>query len=241
MSDWTRTRPLGVEDVLRLFNNIIGLDEVKDVLAHAVLTPNPVAVLLIGPPQSAKTLILERLAAYYRFNNGIPYTFDDRVTPVGLARLLFNHRNSPAVVFDELDKAKPKVLAVFNEAVESRRVTFLNARNIAVVKLRNDMKFFCGGNSEKVLQYKAVATLSRFLKVRIKEYDRDMFVDVMTMLLTQREYGDFSPSDARRIAEYAWDSGFRDIRQLRELGKIYPRQPEKMINFIEYSRSIPRR
>jgi len=125
--------------------------------------------------------------------------------------------------------------------VESRRVTFLNARNIAVVRLRNDMKFFCGGNSEKILQYKAVATLSRFLKVRIKEYDRDMFVDVMTMLLTQREYGDFSPSDARRIAEYAWDSGFRDIRQLRELGKIYPRQPEKMINFIEYSRSIPRR
>jgi len=41
MSNWTRTRPLGVEDVLRLFNNIIGLDEVKDVLAHAVLTPNP--------------------------------------------------------------------------------------------------------------------------------------------------------------------------------------------------------
>jgi MoxR-like ATPase len=186
-------------------------------------------------------MILERLAAYYGFNGGVPYTFDDRVTPVGLARLLFTYRDSRAMVFDEIDKAKRAVLAVFNEAVESRRVTFINAKMAGVIKLRDDVKFFCGSNSERILEWKASATLSRFLRVRIPPYDRDMFVKVMVMLLTRREYGGFSPGDAQRIAEYAWESGFRDIRQLRELGKVYPRRPDKVISYIDYYRSVPKR
>ncbi len=227
-------------DELRL-DDIIGLTEVKDVIVNAVQTPNPVAVLLVGPPQSAKTLILERIAAYFRFNEGIPYTFDDRVTPVGLARLIFAYRNSDAMVFDEIDKAKPAVLTVFNEAVESRRVTFLNARITTVIKLKDNMKFFCGCNSERLLEAKATATLSRFLRVRIPPYERDLFVKVMTMLLTRKEYGGFSAGDAQKIAEYAWDSGFRDIRQLRELGKVYPRRVDKVLAFIDYIRSVPKR
>jgi MoxR-like ATPase len=234
MRVFSRERTLNLDD-------IVGLPEVKDVIINAVQSPNPVSVLLVGPPQSAKTMILERLAAHFDFNGGIPYTFDDRVTPVGLARLLFTYRDARAMVFDEIDKAKRAVLAVFNEAVESRRVTFINARIAGVIKLRPDVKFFCGCNSERLLELKASATLSRFLRVRIPAYERDMFVKVMVMLLTKKEYGGFSPGDAQRIAEHAWESGFRDIRQLRELGKIYPRRPDKVIGYIDYYRSVPKR
>jgi len=231
---FSKERGLSLDDIL-------GLEEVKDVIINAATSPHPVAVLLVGPPQSAKTLILEKLASFFNFNGGVPFTFDDRVTPVGLARLLFSHRNSEAMVFDEIDKAKRAVLAVFNEAVESRRITFLNARFSNVVKLNENMKFFCGSNSERILELKASATLSRFLRVRIPPYERDLFVKVMTTLLARKEYGAFTPSDAKRIAEFAWDNGFRDIRQLRELGKVYHRRPDKVMKFIEYNKSIPRR
>jgi MoxR-like ATPase len=233
------------EKLATLFDDIVGLGNVKDVVVNAALSPHPVSVLLVGPPQSAKTLILEKLATYYGFNYGVPYTFDARVTAVGLARFLFNHRNSPAFIFDELDKARREVLNVFNEAVESRRVTFLNARTTGVVSLNRSSKFFCGSNSERVLEWKASATASRFLRVRIPAYDRDLFIKVMLGLLTRKEYGGYSAGEAGRIAAYAWDREFRDIRQLRELCKVYPRtgdrSVEKVLGFIDYNQSIQKR
>jgi len=211
------------------FSEIYGLDEVKRILVDACRSPHPVSILLHGPPQSAKTMFLEAIAKYFNFNQGIPFTLD-RATPAGLAELLAARYH--AYVFDEIDKADPKTLRVFNEAVESRRVSFVKSRQIIVVKLRPETKFFVGCNSISVLRQKVPEVVTRFLDIPLPPMDFDSFREITWLQLAKRGY---TRRQAELIARFAWAKGFRDVRKIRELGKIYPNgRTDEVIRFITY-------
>lgn len=211
------------------FTDIYGLTNIKQTLADACKAKESVAILLWGPPQSAKTLLLEAIAKYFNFNGGVPFTLD-RATPVGLAEL-FSYRYK-AYVFDEIDKAKSETLRVFNEAVEHKRVSFLKHKTSIVVKLREDTKFFVGANSLSVLGQKVPEVVSRFLDIPLPPMTLDYFKEIVYLLLSKKDY---TRQQTDYISSYAWNLGFRDVRKIRELGKIYPGgRVGDIIRFIYY-------
>lgn len=212
-----------------LFADIYGLDHVKQTLIDACSTNESVAILLWGPPQSAKTLLLEAVARYFNFNGGVPFMID-RATPAGLAELFAARYN--VYVFDEIDKAKPETLRVFNEAVEHKRVSFVKHRTSIVVKLSDNTKFFVGANSLSVLKQKVPETVTRFLDIPLPPMTYDYFRNIVFLQL--KKYG-FSLEDSNTVAEYAWKHGLRDVRKIRELGKIYQGgRVESILRFISY-------
>lgn len=211
------------------FSEIYGLEDVKRIIIDACKSPQPVSILLWGPPQSAKTLLLEAIAKYFGFNEGVPFTLD-RATPTGLAEL-FSMRYK-VYVFDEIDKAKPETLRVFNEAVESRRVSFVKHKTSIVVKLREDTKFFVGANSINVLKQKVPEVVTRFLDIPLPPMTFDYFREIVHLQLSKQGY---SRDQSEMIARYAWSKGFRDVRKVRELGKIYPGgRVQEVLHFIKY-------
>ena len=211
------------------FSEIYGLEKVKRIIIDACKSPQPVSILLWGPPQSAKTLLLEAVAKYFGFNEGTPFTLD-RATPAGLAELFAMRYR--AYVFDEIDKAKRETLRVFNEAVESHRVSFVKHKTSIVVKLREDTKFFVGANSINVLKQKVPEVVTRFLDIPLPPLTFDYFREIVHLQLSKQGY---TRGQSELIARYAWAKGFRDIRKVRELGKIYPGgRVRDVLRFIDY-------
>jgi len=221
--------PIFTKPIEAYFSEIYGLEEVKRILIDACKSPQPVSILLWGPPQSAKTLLLEAVARYFGFNDGTPFTLD-RATPAGLAEL-FSMRYR-VYVFDEIDKARPETLRVFNEAVESRRVSFVKHKTSIVIKLREDTKFFVGANSISVLKEKVPEVVTRFLDIPLPPMTFDYFREITHLQLSKQGY---TREQTEIIARYAWAKGFRDIRKVRELGKIYPGgRVSDILRFIDY-------
>ncbi|MEM2187765.1 MAG: ATP-binding protein [Nitrososphaerota archaeon] len=218
------TRP--IEDY---FSEIYGLEHVKQTLIDACKTNDSVAILLWGPPQSAKTLFLEAIARYFGFNNGIPFMID-RATPAGLAELFAERYR--VYVFDEIDKAKPETLRVFNEAVEHKRVSFVKHKTNVVIKLPENTKFFVGANSLSVLREKVPETVTRFLDIPLPPMTFEYFKEIVYLQLRKRGY---VRQQTDYIAAYAWKHGFRDVRKIRELGKIYQNgRVNDILRFIAY-------
>jgi hypothetical protein len=213
------------------FSEIYDHERAKRILMDACLSRDPVSILLHGPPQSAKTLFLEAIARYFDFFGGRPVTLD-RATPAGLAELFAQRYR--VYVFDEIDKAKTETLRVFNEAVESRRVSFVKHGQAVVIELPKDSKFFVGCNSVSALREKVPEVVTRFLDIPLPPMTYDMFREIVWLQLSRRGY---NRQQSDLISKYAWAYGLRDVRKVRELGKIYPDgRVREIIEFIKYRR-----
>lgn len=211
------------------FSEIYGLENVKQILMDACKSRHSIAILLWGPPQSSKTLFLEAIARYFRFNEGVPYTLD-RATPAGLAELFTNRY--VAYVFDEIDKAKTDTLRVFNEAVEHKRISFIKHNTSIIIKLREDTKFFVGANSLSVIKERVPEVVTRFLDIPLPPMTFNYFKEIVYLQL--QKYG-YTREQSDTIAVYAWNNNFRDVRKIRELGKIYNNgKLDDVIRFIDY-------
>ena len=100
------------------FDDIIGHDDLKDLVLRVLKSPKPLHLLMVGPPASAKTLVLEILSAVY----GVPILLAGSSTRAGLRDWIA--ANTPELLLiDELDKrGNPADLSVLLSWMESQRV-----------------------------------------------------------------------------------------------------------------------
>jgi intein/homing endonuclease len=122
-----KTRP---EPTPEIFSDIVGLEDVKDILLKALKADKPVHVLIVGGPATAKTMILEALSRFY----DVPVILAGASTRAGLRDYIVE--NVPEImIIDELDKVEnPLDLSVLLTWMETQKLTVTMVTKKAYVK-----------------------------------------------------------------------------------------------------------
>lgn len=190
-----------------LFDHIVGHDEVKFWIAKSLASTQPVHILLVGPPATAKSLFLEALGSL----PGSQYALGGSSSRAGVADFLLNFRPRYLVV-DELEKMRGEDFSVLLSLMSSGVVARLKKRMREVEQMTTWV--FAGCNRQDRLPPEL---LSRFLVFRFHPYTEEEFVDVSVTVITQvlgKDEG-LARYVARKLAQRT-----RDVRQAIQVAKL---------------------
>ena len=189
-----------------LFASIIGYPDVKREFLLALGARSRIHVLLMGPPSTAKSLFLEALEKL----PGAILRFGDQVSKAGVRDLLLNE-HPEVLIIDEIDKLAPVDDTVLLEVMERGTISVLhygeNRMEDAPVRV-----FGAANNIRKMRP----ELLSRFEKIRLREYTVDEFRDVARHYLEKRG---IEPGLSRLIADGVAERS-RDIRDARRIADM---------------------
>jgi Holliday junction DNA helicase RuvB len=172
-------RPLP-EPTPEIFSDIVGLDDVKDILLKALKADKPVHVLIVGGPATAKTMILEALSRFY----DVPIILAGASTRAGLRDYIVE--NVPEIMLiDELDKVEnPLDLSVLLTWMESQKLTVTMVTKKAYVKCPTVCKVIAAANTTKRIPPEL---LSRFIVINLKPYTDEEVKAICINVLRNRE------------------------------------------------------
>lgn len=159
------------------FGDIVGYDDVKQLISESLGIGARVHYLLLGPPGSAKTLFLLAVEEL----PGSAYVLGSRMSRSGLAGFLMDAKPRFLLV-DEIDKMPARDLAPLLSLTESGRVVEVLNR-----KRREEAMgtvVFAAANSVKRIP---AEVQSRFQILEFPEYTRDEFIEVCKRVLVRRE------------------------------------------------------
>jgi Holliday junction DNA helicase RuvB len=161
-----------------LFDIIIGHDDKKDIIMRSIASDRPVPCLLHGSPASAKTLMLEELARL----PGSKFVLGSNLSRAGLFEVLFDERPK-YLILDELDKVDDEDnLSALLSLTESVVITETKYRRYRRLQLKTWV--FASANR---LDRLPPELLSRFTKLRFRDYTENEFFEVAVKVLTLRE------------------------------------------------------
>ena len=216
--------PLGIpEKALApgdLFSLVVGHEKVKALLQYAVLADKPVHALLVGPPGTAKTLMLSDVALL----PGAQYYAGSTTTKSGLVGLLLAVRPRYLVI-DEFDKMNDGDMSPLLNLMETGMVTRLqhNVRD----RVSLNTRVFTGANDVRRI---SEAILSRFAVFEIPPYTPQEFVKVATQVLIQRE--GLGTETAKLVANVVVRHS-TDIRDAVKVARLSRRDPNLVIDVAE--------
>jgi len=192
-----------------IFSIIHGFDDIKKLILRSLKSNNPVHILLVGPPGSAKSLFLYEL-------NRIPGSYfmvAGTSTKAGIRDILLEFMPR-ILLIDELDKiTNPMELSVLLTWMETGKVVVTTH----TMKRESVGKgwLFAACNSTKRFPPEL---LSRFLVLRIPPYTDEEFVGVVKKVLTEREGK--TPELADYIAKKVLSMGSRDPRDAIKIARL---------------------
>lgn len=203
-----------------LFKHIVGYEDIKKGLLMAIDSKEPIHVLLIGPPATAKSLFLEDL---YRYFERAEFVIGSQASKAGIAKLLME-RKPDVLIIDEIDKIlKSEDLSVLLSLMETGEVRRVKGDRITdVIKLKT--KVFAAGNTDNLPR----ELKSRFLILYLPEYTREQFIEVVVNYLTNIEGAE--PTIAKYIAEKVWNIT-KDVRTARHIFRLARNDIDK-VNFV---------
>lgn len=206
----------------RFLEGVVGHDNIKWVLKRSLSAEKPVHVLLIGPPSTAKSMLLDEIHA----GLGSYFTSGIALTSAGLTDMLIEEQPRLLIV-DEIDKVKSwNDLAVL--------LVWMETGNIHVTKHNRNLhvnapgRLFAAVNDTRNMP---APLLSRFLKIRISPYtDKELFM-VIQFLLTREEV----PANMRNtIIKQLWGLT-KDPREYVRCARVckVPEDVERFCQFFE--------
>ncbi|MDP2948444.1 MAG: ATP-binding protein [Chloroflexota bacterium] len=214
------------EDV---FGDIIGHDEVKELLRAAVTAERPVHVLLAGPPALAKSLFLwglERVAGSRAL-----WLMGSASSKAGLWDLAAERRPRLLLV-DELDKMAAVDTAALLSLMEGGRL--VRAKVGRRLEEQLDLRVVAATNNLRVL---APELLSRFAVRRLQPYQRQEFRQVVVGVLVRRE--GVAPEVAEQVAALL-DGVSQDVRDAVRVARLAPQVGvEKAVALLGLGASSP--
>ena len=194
-----------------IFDDIIGHDDVKEMLTACLLAEKPVHVLLTGPPALAKTLFLwdiERVGGEKTI-----WLVGSAVSKAGLWDLVAE-RQPRVLLIDELDKVNAADTAALLSIMEGGRL--VRIKKGRELDARVKVRVVAATNVETRL---SPELRSRFAIRRLGTYGRDEFISVVTGMLTRRE--GVPPEVAREIARKL-DGRTQDVRDSVRVARMAP-------------------
>jgi Holliday junction DNA helicase RuvB len=175
-----------------LFDVVEGLDDVRRKLRLALEAERPVHVLLLGPPASAKTVLLYEVGRL----PGARLTLGGTTTRSGLVGYLLAEPATRYLVIDEIDKMGGSDLSGLLSVMETGLVTRLQHGHQETE--RRHVWVLAGANRVARLPPEL---LDRFLVIVLGRYGAEQLRQVVEAVLVRHEGVD--PELAREIAKRA--------------------------------------
>ncbi|HET7390668.1 MAG TPA: AAA family ATPase [Nitrososphaeraceae archaeon] len=91
------------ERALKIFSNIEGLDDIKEMMLRALESPERAHTLLIGPPASAKSLFMLEIEKLMP-QNKVYFTEGSATTKAGIQKFIAENTHKEIIIIDEIDK-----------------------------------------------------------------------------------------------------------------------------------------
>lgn len=173
------TGPEVIANVSTMFSDIIGYDNIKELLREALQLDKPLHVLLYGPPSLAKTLFLwdiERAAG-----EAAMWLIGSATSRAGLWDVVAEKRPKWLLV-DEIDKMTIVDMAALLSLMEKGRLVRAKVGR----KLDEKLNIWVIAAANKIGKLPA-ELLSRFSVQPLTEYTATEFRDVVTNVLTIHE------------------------------------------------------
>ena len=196
-----------------LFEDIIGHDDVKELLTACLLAEKPVHVLLTGPPALAKTLFLwdiERAAGERAI-----WLIGSATSKSGLWDKVAE-RQLQIILIDELDKMNAVDTAGLLSMMEGGRL--VRAKRGRELDLSNQVRVVAASNRLNML---SPELRSRFAIRKLSAYSRTDYLRVVRGVLVRRERLDQELADevARRL-----DGVSQDVRDAIRVARLAPQK-----------------
>ncbi|MDP4280132.1 MAG: AAA family ATPase [Dehalococcoides mccartyi] len=194
-----------------LFGDIIGHDEVKELLKACLLADKPVHVLLAGPPALAKSLFLwdiERAAGEKAI-----WLVGSATSKAGLWDIV-SEREPQILLIDELDKMNAADTAALLSMMEGGRL--VRAKRGRELNLSNQLRVVAASNRLSML---SPELKSRFAIRTLQAYSREDFLTVVRGVLVNRE--GLEPEAAAEVATKL-DGRTQDVRDAIRVARLTP-------------------
>lgn len=195
-----------------LFQDILGHQEVKELLEACLLAPRPVHVLLAGPPALAKSLFLWDLERV--LGTRALWVLGSASSRAGLLEAILE-RKPWIILIDEMDKLDARDQGALLSVMEGGRISRTKVGKMA----------------DETLEARAVATanrlttlspelISRFAVRNLQPYSREEFREVVVGVLQRRE--EIDAEMAQEIASKL-EGRTQDVRDAVRVGRLAPR------------------
>jgi Holliday junction DNA helicase RuvB len=205
----TPDEKLGLSE--NLFEDIIGHDDVKELLRASLMAEKPVHVLLTGPPALAKTLFLWDIEQ--AGGEKAIWLVGSATSKAGLWDLIAE-RHPQILLIDELDKMNAADTAALLTMMEGGRL--VRAKKGRELDLHNPLWVVAASNRMDIL---SPELRSRFAIRRLNPYDRAEFLTVVKGVLARRE--NLSPELADEVAQNL-DGKSQDVRDAIRVARLAP-------------------
>jgi Holliday junction DNA helicase RuvB len=194
-----------------LFGDIIGHDEVKELLLACLRAEKPVHVMLAGPPALAKSLFLwdiEQAAGERAI-----WLVGSATSKAGLWDLVAE-RQPQIILIDELDKMNTADTAALLSMMEGGRL--VRAKKGRELDLSNPLRVVAASNRLGIL---SPELKSRFAIRKLTAYSRSDYLTVVRGVLVRRESLDQGVAD--EIA-HSLDGLSQDVRDAVRVARLAP-------------------
>jgi len=199
-----KTTKINLDNDKPLFDSIVGYDKHKELLLKCISSPNPIHVILLGPPATAKTLFLLELTKLNSSEYVTAY-----ITYSGLFDILLNEPKF--LLIEQIDNIKDNnVYKLLLDICEYGYIT--KSTHMDYLKTKVDTKVFATANS---LDRLPESLVSRFLIVKFPVYRPEEYRQIAFNIL-QNYTSDIN------LINYIIEKTimYRDIRNAIKLAKI---------------------
>ncbi len=151
-----------------LFDEILGHSDIKKIFNKAIFSKNPIHILLVGPPGSAKTTFLLQIKRLYKESL---FVVGSNTTKAGLVNQLFEVKPKFLLV-DELDKMNQNDQISLLHLMETGIISETKVNKTRQTNLTSWV-FGTANSCETISE----PLLSRFVVLHIPEYDLEEFTN----------------------------------------------------------------
>jgi Holliday junction DNA helicase RuvB len=196
----------------KLFDDIVGYDDLKELLAKCLVVKDSCNVLLSGPPASSKTIFL--LSIQKEVSNAC-FIDAANATGPGLVDYLFEYPDTRVICIDEIDKLKKSDQTVLLNLLETGILSSTKVRKTRSIRMKGVKVFATSNDVDRLVR----PLRSRFLEFELPEYTWENFLEITQKLLHKR-YG-LDEITSAEVAEVVWSSlQTRDLRDVLAIGKL---------------------
>jgi len=193
-----------------IFSEIQGYNDIKKLMMRCILSPEPIHVVLDGPPASGKTLFL--LSMQKRLYNS--YFVDcTNATGPGMIDYLFKH-DVKYLLLDEVKKMSKSDQNVLLNVLETGVLTSTKVKKTERKKMK--LSVFATTNDIDAI---SKPFRSRFVELSLPSYTYEGFCNIAVELLGNRY--EHTEEISVKIADTVWNKiKSKDVRDILSIGKL---------------------
>ena len=215
-----------------IFSDIVGYDEIKQILKNMIdsiyQNKQPVSILLDGSAGCGKSMFLK---AIEKAHESEAYYIDgSKATKAGIFNVLFEDKENQIkfLIIDEIDKLAIDDQESLLTLIEDGRL-IQTQKNGTFSKTYDNLSVIAASNDKKNMLY---PLLTRFFKIKIKEYTKAQFREIGERVLEQYN---LYPTVIDYIITKVQEQLKPNIRTLKQLGKLCNNSAEMVDLLLENS------